>query len=314
MAKTASVELIDPSKIQKNPDNPRLIFQAEELSALEESIREQGILVPLTVYADGRMYKLLDGERRWRCSIRLGLHKVPVIVQDKPDRVTNIMMMFAIHNARQDWDPLPTALKLEELEKIITKATGEKPSERRLAAAASLSTGEVRRYRKILALPAHLRKELLSELTKPRNEQRLTVDHVIEAVDGASRLAKAKAINAAESDTLVTTIVSKFRSEVLKSTVEPRKLSRIARAVERKEVPLAKVRSEIAKFDSSPKYTINQIFENTVEHADFSHGTEQLVRRSLARLKEIQTRKIVLSTDLREALQELLKEIRAMLS
>jgi ParB family chromosome partitioning protein len=156
MVTTASVELIDPRKLQKNPDNPRLIFQAEELSALEDSIREQGILVPLTVYRDGRMYTLLDGERRWRCSIRLGLHKVPVIVQQKPDRVTNIMMMFAIHNARQDWDPLPAALKLEELDKIIAKATGEKPSERRLAAAASLSVGEVRRYRKILALPAHL--------------------------------------------------------------------------------------------------------------------------------------------------------------
>jgi ParB family chromosome partitioning protein len=101
----ATVELVDPRKIQKNPDNPRLIFQSQELSALEESIREQGILVPLTVFKDGRQFTLLDGERRWRCSLRLGLHNVPVIIQEKPDRVTNIMMMFAIHNARQDWDP-----------------------------------------------------------------------------------------------------------------------------------------------------------------------------------------------------------------
>jgi hypothetical protein len=46
----ATVELIDPRKVQKNPDNPRLIFQSQELNALEESIREQGILVPLTVF------------------------------------------------------------------------------------------------------------------------------------------------------------------------------------------------------------------------------------------------------------------------
>src|ERR1700735_3699260 len=118
----AAVDLIDPRKVGKNPDNPRLIFQADELSSLEESIREQGILVPLTVYRDGKAFVLLDGERRWRCAIRLGLHQIPVIVQAKPDRVTNIMMMFAIHNARQDWDPLPAALKFEELEKIMTKA------------------------------------------------------------------------------------------------------------------------------------------------------------------------------------------------
>ncbi len=249
----ATVDLLDPRKIEKNPDNPRLIFQAEELSALEESIKEQGILVPLTVYRDGKPYVLLDGERRWRCAIRLGLHQIPVIIQEKPDRVTNIMMMFAIHNARQDWDPLPAALKLEELEKIMTKAAGEPPSERRLAAAASLSLGEVRRYRKILSLPGHLRKELMGELKKPRGQQHLTVDHVLEALDGTSRMVKAGILQEKEKDKFVDVIADKFRSEALKSTVEPRKLSRIARAVERNEIPLNKVRRELDKFVRTPK-------------------------------------------------------------
>jgi ParB/RepB/Spo0J family partition protein len=309
----ATVELIDPRKIKKNPDNPRLIFQAEELSALEESIREQGILVPLTVYKDGKDFVLLDGERRWRCSIRLGLHRVPVIIQEKPDRVTNIMMMFAIHNARQDWDPLPTALKFEELEKIMIRATGEQPSERRLAAAASLSVGEVRRYRKILALPKSLRKELLGELKKPRGDQDLTVDHVIEAVDGVSRLSKAEIIEPSDEGDLVDVIVDKFRSGYLKSTVEPRKLSRVARAVERKEISVAKVRRELDRFVRSPKITINELFERTVEQADFAHGTEQLVRRSLVRLREMRGREIDLSPELREALEEFVVEVRAIL-
>lgn len=314
VAMTATVELIDPRKIKKNPDNPRLIFQAEELSGLEESIKEQGILVPLTVYQDGKSYPLLDGERRWRCAIRLGLNRVPVIIQAKPDRVTNIMMMFAIHNARQDWDPLPTAIKLEELEKIMTKAAGEPPSERRLAATASLTVGEVRRYRKILGLAPRLRKELMRELEKPRTDQRLTVDHVIEAVDGVNRLAKAKVIEEKEKNKLVEVVVRKFRSKILKSTVEPRKLSRIARAVERNEVSAAKVRAELEYFKKSGKYTINKIFERTVEHADFAHGTEQLVRRSLARLREIRSRRIGLTDDLRKALREILEEIRVLLS
>lgn len=309
----ATVELVDPRKVQKNPDNPRLIFQSQELSALEDSIREQGILVPLTVYQDRRSYTLLDGERRWRCAIRLGLHSVPVIIQEKPDRVTNIMMMFAIHNARQDWDPLPTALKLEELEKIMTQASGEPPSERKLAATASLSLGEVRRYRKILALPKSLRRELMNELEKPRGEQRLTVDHVIEAMDGASRLAKADVVDRGETPTLVNAIVSKFRSEVLTSTVEPRKLSRIARAVEREEISPKRVRREIDRFISNPNTTINQVFERTVERADFSHGTEQLVSRSLARLREIRTRHIVLTPEFRKLLEDFVAEATAIL-
>jgi hypothetical protein len=164
-----------------------------------------------------------------------------------------------------------------------------------------------------LALPQNLRKELMQELNKARSEQRLTVDQVIEAVDGASRLEKAKIIDEDERNDLVVTIAAKFRDKVLKSTVEPRKLSRIARAVERKEITRAKVRSELQRFVNSPHRTINQIFEKTVENADFSHGTEQLVRRSLARLKEIQERDIELTAELRAALDELLTQVRAML-
>lgn len=309
----ATVELVDPRKIQKNPDNPRLIFQSQELNALEESIREQGILVPLTVFKDGRNFTLLDGERRWRCSVRLGLHKVPVIIQEKPDKVTNIMMMFAIHNARQDWDPLPTALKLEELEKIIFDATGEAPSERRLAAAASLSIGEVRRYRKILALPKSLRRELLGELEKPRSDQKLTVDHVIEATDGVARLSKTDVIDKPQATELVKVIVSKFRTQVLTSTVEPRKLSRIARAVEREEVPIARVRKEIDRFISTPSSTIDEMFERTVERADFSHATEQLIRRSISRLQQIKARDKKVSPELRRALEEFIAEAKAIL-
>src|SRR5947209_8322029 len=122
---TANVELVDPVNLAPNPDNPRLIFRIQELEELEQSIESQGILVPLTVFQDKSKYILLDGERRWRCARKLGLHRVPVIVQPRPERVQNIMMMFAIHNARRDWDPLPTARKLKELEDELGKARGK---------------------------------------------------------------------------------------------------------------------------------------------------------------------------------------------
>jgi ParB family transcriptional regulator, chromosome partitioning protein len=264
--------------------------------------------VPLTVFRDKKKYTLLDGERRWRCALRLGLHQIPVIIQTKPDRVTNIMMMFAIHNARQDWDPLPAALKMEELESILTRAHGSPPSEKQLAAAASLTLGAVRRFKKILDLPRDLRQQLMAELDRPRAEQVLTVDHGIEAVAGASRLAKAGAIAASDEAPLVRAIVQKFRTKVLQSTVEPRKLSRIARAVERSEVDPNLVRKELKKFSNSSSYTIEDVFRSTVEDADFSHGTEQLIRRSLARLEEMRSRGVGLSDDLRSLLREFIEK------
>lgn len=313
VARTAAVELINPRKVRQNKDNPRLIFRQDELNALEDSIREQGILVPITVFRERTNYTLLDGERRWRCALRLGLHQVPAIVQEKPDRKTNIMMMFAIHNARQDWDPLPAALKMEELEKILAEANGKRPTDKQLGAAASLSVGEVRRYRTILALPNALRKELMSELERPRSEQRLTVDHVIEAVAGAARLVKADVIREEEKQPLVTSIVDKFRSQVLHSTVEPRKLARVARAVERQEIDREIVKSEIRKFARNPSYTIDAVFRSTVEQEDFAHGTEQLVRRSLVRLKEMRARRIKIFPELQKLLEEFIEEAQQVL-
>jgi len=56
--------------LKPNPQNPRRIFDKAPLKVLEDSIRANGILVPLTVYLEKRnnQHYILDGERRWRCA------------------------------------------------------------------------------------------------------------------------------------------------------------------------------------------------------------------------------------------------------
>ncbi len=307
---SAPVELIDPVKINPNPDNPRLIFRSDELESLENSIAQQGILVPLTVFRDGKTYTLLDGERRWRCARKLSLHRVPVIIQDKPDKLTNIMMMFAIHNARNDWDPLPTALKLEELEIVLSGQYGRTPTESELAGAASLTRGEVRRYRKILALPKKLKEELLDELKKPRAEQSLTVDHVIETISGVRQLYRREIVAEARQDRLIRATVDKFRNEVLTSTTEPRLFARIARSYERGEVPKKYIVSELRKYLERKKYTIQEVFENTSAIFDYEHATENLIIRLDERLNEILENEEIKSESLHEAISQIEGTIR----
>lgn len=53
---------ISPNKIERNPDNPRLVFRQEEMESLLLSIDKHGIRVPLAVYPHGDNYRLLDGE------------------------------------------------------------------------------------------------------------------------------------------------------------------------------------------------------------------------------------------------------------
>jgi len=114
---------INPDKIKRNPDNPRIIFREEELQVLLNSIQKVGIRVPLAIYEDvkSNRYILLDGERRWLCAKKLNLSRVPTIIEPRPTRLENILRMFNIHNVRVQWDLFATALKLKEIENLLKK-------------------------------------------------------------------------------------------------------------------------------------------------------------------------------------------------
>lgn len=307
----SSVRLVDPANITRNPENPRLIFREDELIALEDSIADQGILVPLTIYEErGGGFVILDGERRWRCALKLGLTTVPAIVQAKPDEVTNIMMMFAIHKARSDWDPLPTAMKLEKLGNILSRRLGRVAKESEIAAAASLSRGEVRRYRNIIFLPEKYKRLLLDELLKPRPQQKITVDLVLETTRGAKALWQRDVISEDQQWGLVDAVIDKYVAGIISSTVDPRMLPRIARAIDRGELSLKDARKVIKRLIESPNYTIEDAFSQSVEKIDFEHGTEQLVDRVLSRIVEHLERDYELGEGLAEKLETLLKAVR----
>lgn len=304
-----SVKLVDPRSLRINKNNPRLIFHQKELDELQDSIAKQGILVPLAVFKEGKGFQLLDGERRWRCALKLALSSVPVLVQPKPAKLQNLMMMFAIHHARKDWDPLPTALKLQDLEKEFSAKQGRYPSEAELAGLASMSRGEIRRLKKLLALPETYRDELLKELEKPRSEQVLTVDQVLEATTAASALRKRDVVTAKGEDELRRAIIQKFRSRVENNTVAPRFLAKIARGVQRNEVPLQVAQRVAEKLIKDPKYSISDAFRDSVAQSDFEHSIEQLADRILNGLKEHDERGYKMTKKLLATLTTLAKRI-----
>lgn len=307
------VQLVPVDSVKPNPENPRLIFHQDELDALQDSIKQQGILVPLTIYRDSSGYRILDGERRWRCAKKLGIPKIPAIVQPKPSPLQNIMMMFAIHHRRNEWDPLPTALKLQSLEDLYARVHRVRPTEKTLAELASLTRGEVRRYKKLLALPEEYKSRLMEELSKPRSQQTLTVDHVLEATAAAQAMRKRQILDEVEEEQLRRAIVGKFSSGSIDSTVDPRKFSKLARAVEREEVSREAARRVTRRFIADEQYSIRQLFSDTVEEADFQHGAELMVERLIERLQQIKTREYDVSQSLAEKLQALRRQISRLL-
>jgi len=308
-----NLALLDPRKISPNPENPRLIFREDELQSLQESISQQGILVPLSVFEDEGGHVILDGERRWRCAIKLGLDRVPAIVQPKPDRLQNIMMMFAIHGARQDWDPLPTALKLQDLEAEFKQQRGRTPNENELAELASLSRGEVRRLKNLLNLPDFYLSELMQELEKPRSRQLITVDHVLETTRGVGALKRRGIIDDSEEEVLRQAVMQKFRSGIINNTVAPRQLARIARAVERGDVRPQVARDVSLRLISEPEFSIADAFAASVERVDFEHGVGQVTDRLISKLEEHELRGYQVGGVLRESLEKLRMTIARLL-
>lgn len=282
-----SVRLVDSRLVDRNPENPRLIFRQDELDALADSIQRQGILVPLTLYEERQKFRILDGERRWRCALKLGMPQIPAILVGKPDRMTNLMMMFAIHHRRNEWDPLPTAQKLQILEELYEKRYGRKPKERELAELGSLKIGEVRRLKKLLGLPSEYRTLLLRELEKPRTEQKLTVDQVLEASAAAHALHKRDIIDSNEEEALRKALVCKFLSGAIDNTVSPRAIAKIARAVERGDVAQSSARRAALRLTADDSYTIEQAFGDTAADKDREHTLELLAQRLIEGVEQI---------------------------
>ncbi|MBQ8590672.1 MAG: ParB/RepB/Spo0J family partition protein [Firmicutes bacterium] len=88
-------------QIYVNPDQPRKIFEEEELEELSNSIREFGVIQPLLVTRgeDGK-YLLIAGERRLRASKMVGLTKVPVVVREADEK--DVALISIIENVQRE--------------------------------------------------------------------------------------------------------------------------------------------------------------------------------------------------------------------
>jgi ParB family chromosome partitioning protein len=103
------------SQIEANPFNPRTNFEDEALRELSDSIKEHGIIQPLTVRKLGRdKYQLISGERRFRASQLAGLEEVPCYIRIANDQ--NMLEMALVENIqREDLNAVEVALSYQRL-------------------------------------------------------------------------------------------------------------------------------------------------------------------------------------------------------
>ncbi len=124
-----SIVEIDVDLIEVNPFQPRTYFNEEALRELASSIKELGVIQPITVRKlGGNKFQLVSGERRFRASKLVGLSSIPAYIRLANDQ--EMLEMALVENIqRQDLDPIEVALSYQRLIEEI-KLTQEQLSTR----------------------------------------------------------------------------------------------------------------------------------------------------------------------------------------
>lgn len=124
-----SIVELDIETIQVNPDQPRKNFNEDALRELAGSIRELGVIQPITVRKIGfNQFQLVSGERRYRASLMVGLKTIPAYIRIANDQ--EVLEMALVENIqREDLDPIEIALTYQRLLEEID-LTQERLSER----------------------------------------------------------------------------------------------------------------------------------------------------------------------------------------
>jgi ParB family chromosome partitioning protein len=151
---TSNLSEIAIEKIFSNPNQPRREFDEEALQELANSIREVGIITPITLrqMPDGN-YQIIAGERRWRASKLAGLSAIPAYIRTVEDE--NVMEMALVENIqREDLNAIEIALAYQHLADT-SGMTQEKISER-----VGKSRAAITNYMRLLKLPAQIQMAL----------------------------------------------------------------------------------------------------------------------------------------------------------
>jgi ParB family transcriptional regulator, chromosome partitioning protein len=120
---------LDLASIEVNPFQPRTSFNEESLRELASSIRELGVIQPITVRKlDYNQYQLVSGERRFRASKLVGLDTIPAYIRIANDQ-ESLEMALVENIQRQDLDPIEISLSYQRLIDEIN-LTQEQLSER----------------------------------------------------------------------------------------------------------------------------------------------------------------------------------------
>lgn len=154
------------NKIIPNKSQPRLDFYDESIKGLAESIKENGLLQPITVRKAGNQYELIAGERRYRACMLNGQKDIEAIILEKTDdESANLALIENLQ--REDLNAIEQALAMKRIMKT------ENLTQNQLADKLGYRQSTVANKLRLLKLPEYIKKAISQDVITERHARAL---------------------------------------------------------------------------------------------------------------------------------------------
>jgi ParB family transcriptional regulator, chromosome partitioning protein len=186
-----ALESITPNKYQ-----PRTQFDPEQLSALAQSIKSNGVVQPIIVRKTGGQYQLIAGERRWRAAKLAGLKTIPAVIRDVSEYKT--LEWALIENVqREDLNPIEEATAYASLIEDFELTQEE------VALRVGKDRSSVANYIRLLKLPADVQEKVQNQQLSMGHARALSaVDQAAEQIELANRILEEQ-LNVRQTEELI---------------------------------------------------------------------------------------------------------------
>lgn len=157
MQNSAGINEIELSKIEVNPFQPRTRFDEEALSELAASIKEIGLIQPITLRKIGdEKYQIIAGERRFRASQMAGLQSIPAYIRKAKDE--GMLELALVENIqREDLNAIEIAMSYQRLLDELQFTQEE------LSTRIGKNRSTIANYQRLLKLPAMIQKGIIEK-------------------------------------------------------------------------------------------------------------------------------------------------------
>ncbi len=242
---SSTINEIPLSKIVVNPNQPRKNFDEQALNTLADSLREMGVITPITLRRnDDDTYLIIAGERRFRAAQLAGLQTIPAYIRTVDDE--QLMELALIENIqREDLDAIEIALGYQRLLEEYS-LTHEQISQK-----VGMSRTNVSNYLRLLNLPADIQLGLQNKLLDMGHARAL-----LAVADPQWQLQTYK--------------------QILDKGLSVRQVENLARQFNNDDKSEKKSGSDIAEGDLQTLETLKSLFGNNVKFACNSKGKGQI--------------------------------------